>query len=216
MYADVDVEALIPVAPLFAAHATPLAAHQSTFSSKPSYLKIKRQRAFLGRFDHYPVTEVVPNSWMASPPGHPFWLLQILDTLGYAERSSPDLADVPVEHVTGPEALGRMIKRYLEDFKNAPLRQYICERIETKEPTWDLFCRREEVTSGNTYDEDIRDVLIVLPQNQIYPYSWIDHPLDSVCLASGQNPRFNPEECKKQIDVEASPSYFITYCSHAW
>jgi hypothetical protein len=155
----------------------------------------------------------VPNSWMASPPGHPFWLLPVLDVIHYTEEIIDIAPYERVEHVTGPSQLDRMIKQYVNDFRHESLRRYVCERIEEREPTWEFYCNRGNDMDAD--DEEIRDALILLPEKQIYPYSWRDDGLDSVCMAS-ENARFDSEECKKLMDVEAWPSYFITYCTSSW
>ncbi|THC92655.1 hypothetical protein EYZ11_007857 [Aspergillus tanneri] len=201
MYADVDTEALRPVAPLFAAHDISLASHQSSLSSPQ--LVPQAQRAFLGRMGHnYDLTSnaAVPNGWMASPPGHPFWLLPVLHVL---ERAGGG-GDGSVEDLTGPGALGRMIKKYFEDSQHGSVRREYCAGVQQIQPSWMLFC--------NT---DIKDSLILLPEKQIYPFSWVDDDVKA-CLAAFANPEFDPEVCKRVIDVDAWPSYFITYCTHSW
>ncbi|PLB52518.1 TPT-domain-containing protein [Aspergillus steynii IBT 23096] len=110
MYADVDTEALRPVEPLFLSHDTPLLAHRSSLSqAPPSPLPNhpQTQRAFLGRMSRSPdlnSNAAVPNGWMASSPGHPFWLLPALHVLERAESGG----DGSVEDLTGPGALQRM------------------------------------------------------------------------------------------------------------
>ncbi|RAK72498.1 TPT-domain-containing protein [Aspergillus fijiensis CBS 313.89] len=93
MYADVDTEALRPVDSLFAGHDTPLrAAHSSLLGSWTGKAKVPSphdastltQRAFLGHMSHRAGLDgpaAVPNGWMASPPGHPFWLLPVIHVI---------------------------------------------------------------------------------------------------------------------------------------
>ncbi|KAE8154338.1 nucleotide-diphospho-sugar transferase [Aspergillus avenaceus] len=212
MYMDVDTEALRPVAPLFAGHETALAAHEDTLSSAPFPQKSTMQRAFLGRMAHTVDilgSAAVPNGWMASPPGHPFWLLPVLNVLENPEGTG----DGSVEGLTGPGALGLMIKKYWDSFKNDSLRQHACKTIQKREPSWRLFCDESENLKG----ESLKDALVLLPEKQVYPFSWVDDREHAdVCEAAWENPTFNPEECKRRIDVEAWPSYFITYCTHSW
>ncbi|KAE8355932.1 triose-phosphate transporter family-domain-containing protein [Aspergillus coremiiformis] len=109
MYADVDTEALRPVAPLFAGHETALAAHQDTLRGRSSQ-KSNVARAFLGRMARTVdilSSAAVPNGWMASPPGHPFWLLPVLNVIEHPEGTG----DGSVEGLTGPGALSLMIKK---------------------------------------------------------------------------------------------------------
>ncbi|BAE66448.1 unnamed protein product [Aspergillus oryzae RIB40] len=57
----------------------------------------------------------------------------------------------------------------------------------------------------------MQDALVLLPEKQIYPFSWVDDANNaSVCQAAWENPTFDPEECKRLMEVEAWPSYFIT------
>ncbi|PYI18203.1 TPT-domain-containing protein [Aspergillus violaceofuscus CBS 115571] len=98
MYADVDTEALRPVDSLFAGHDTPLrAAHSSLLGSWTG------KRAFLGHMSHRAGLDgpaAVPNGWMASPPGHPFWLLPVIHVIENPDGSE----DGSVESLTGPTA----------------------------------------------------------------------------------------------------------------
>ncbi|KAL2787366.1 nucleotide-diphospho-sugar transferase [Aspergillus keveii] len=110
MYADVDTEALRPIDPLFASHEVSLASHLHTLSSttSPGTGKPQVQRAFMGRMAHTLDPEglgAIPNGWMASPPGHPFWLLPVLSVL-----ENPK-GDGSVEGMTGPGILGPLIKQ---------------------------------------------------------------------------------------------------------
>ncbi|KAH8426554.1 glycosyltransferase family 32 protein [Aspergillus melleus] len=208
MYADVDTEALRPVEPLFLSHDTPLLSHRISLNKAPP-LPLQNhpqtQRAFLGRMSRSPdlnSNAAVPNGWMASSPGHPFWLLPALHVLERADSGG----DGSVEDLTGPGALQRMVQKYLADSKQGPgaVRRQVCAKIQQRQPSWSLFC-----------DAEINDSLVLLPQRQIYPFSWVDDDVKA-CLAAFGNPEFDPEVCKREIDVEEWPSYFITYCTHSW
>ncbi|RAH71410.1 TPT-domain-containing protein [Aspergillus aculeatinus CBS 121060] len=117
MYADVDTEALRPVESLFAGHDTPLrAAHSSLLGSwtgraktpSPHDASTLTQRAFLGHMSHRAGLDgpaAVPNGWMASPPGHPFWLLPVIHVIENPNGSE----DGSVESLTGPTALAAWV-----------------------------------------------------------------------------------------------------------
>ncbi|KAL4884181.1 hypothetical protein BJY04DRAFT_206027 [Aspergillus karnatakaensis] len=99
MYADVDTESLRPVDSLFVAHDVALNSHEAILSSF-SPPAAKMQRAFMGRMAHTLDPEglgAIPNGWMASPPGHPFFLLPVL-----AVQANPT-GDGSVEGMTGPD-----------------------------------------------------------------------------------------------------------------
>ncbi|KAF4236401.1 hypothetical protein CNMCM6457_002383 [Aspergillus fumigatiaffinis] len=198
MYADVDTEALVPVEPLFIGHGTSVASHHKTLSSLPPSKSPLVQRAFMGRMSHSDdlmASAAVPNGWMASPPGHPFWLMNIIFLMEHPEGTG----DGSVEGLTGPGVLSLMIKHYYENFKNESLRQHVCDRVQQRQPSWSIFCGDEYV-----HNERLRDALILLPRQQIYPYSWADDR-DSVCLAAHNNPLFDADECKRLMDVDAWP-----------
>ncbi|OJJ68472.1 hypothetical protein ASPBRDRAFT_77578 [Aspergillus brasiliensis CBS 101740] len=212
MYADVDTEALRPVEPLFTGHSTTLAKHNQILSAGPRKNDHDcTQRGFVGHMAHKEGLDgpaAVPNGWMASPPGHPFWLLPVIHVIENPNGNG----DGSVESLTGPGALGLMLHKYYEEFKDSSVRTHVCRTVRRWSPAWDLYCGPE----GSEEEVGAKaDKMVVLPRQQIYPYSWADdkHP---ACLAAWGNPDFDPEECKRWIDVDEWPSYFITYCTHSW
>ncbi|PYI00552.1 integral membrane protein [Aspergillus sclerotiicarbonarius CBS 121057] len=211
MYADVDTEALRPVEPLFTGHATSLAKHTQILSSGPRKTPDNTQRGFVGHMAHKEGLDgpgAVPNGWMASPPGHPFWLLPVIHVIDNPNGNG----DGSVEGLTGPGALGDMLHKYYENFTDSSVRVHVCQTVRRWSPGWGLYCgpEGEEAEVGARADK-----MVVLPRQQIYPYSWADDKYPA-CLAAWGNPEFDPEECKRWIDVEEWPSYFITYCTHSW
>ncbi|RHZ61431.1 uncharacterized protein CDV56_103364 [Aspergillus thermomutatus] len=86
------------------------------FAGLASQDSILVQRAFMGRMAHSDdlmASAAVPNGWMASPPGHPFWLMNIIVLMEHPEGTG----DGTVEGLTGPGMLSLMIKYYTENFK---------------------------------------------------------------------------------------------------
>ncbi|PYH86095.1 hypothetical protein BO82DRAFT_326161 [Aspergillus uvarum CBS 121591] len=233
MYADVDTEALRPVDSLFAGHDTPLrAAHSSLLGSWTGKVKAHSphdsstitQRAFLGHMAHQAGLDgpaAVPNGWMASPPGHPFWLLPVIHVIENPNGSE----DGSVESLTGPTALSFLLHRYFEDFEGdeKTVRRHVCQKVRRWSPQWEIYCGPEgheddvpELQTKGAAPVVVQDKMVILPRQQIYPYSWEDDKMLPACLAAFENPQFDPEACKRAIDVEAWPSYFITYCTHSW
>ncbi|KAL4903927.1 hypothetical protein BDW74DRAFT_155653 [Aspergillus multicolor] len=214
MYADVDTEALRPVDALFAAHEVPLRSHLDTTS--PGTARV--QRAFMGRMAHTLDPEglgAIPNGWMASPPGHPFWLLPVLYVL-----ENPK-GDGSVEGMTGPGILGPLIKQYYSTTigkGGESLRRQLCSRIQSIRPSWDLYCPSAGYSLGDGGDqnENLDHSLILLPREQVYPFSWVDDGDIKVCLGAKHNEAFDAEKCKQRMGVDLWPSYFITYCTHTW
>ncbi|KAL2844768.1 nucleotide-diphospho-sugar transferase [Aspergillus pseudoustus] len=241
MYADVDTEALRPIDPLFASHEVSLASHLDTLSSPtPSSFSSgsRIQRAFMGRMAHTLDPEglgAIPNGWMASPPGHPFWLLPVLSVL-----ENPK-GDGSVEGMTGPGILGPLIKQYFASAGtgggDGGLMRQLCRRIRESTSAegsgdaggWSVFCPRGSERDDSLEDhgmaggghgemegEELSHALVLLPREQIYPFSWADDGDVKVCLGAKSNPLFDPEACKQRMRVDAWPSYFITYCTHTW
>ena len=60
MYADLDMEALRDMTPLLSGSTEPVLAYLS---------------------DTWSLRHNIPNAWMASPPGHPFWQVRALESL---------------------------------------------------------------------------------------------------------------------------------------
>lgn len=211
MYLDVDTEALRPINSLFVSHDVHLRPHKEVYSADHAPDSGTMQRAFMGRMAHTLDPEglgAIPNGWMASPPGHPFWLLPVLNVL-----ENPK-GDGSVEGMTGPGILGPIIKQYNGNGRQS-LRRQLCHRVQTVQPTWDLYCPQysmEDIPAS----ESLKHSLILLPREQVYPYSWVDDGEVKACLGAKSNPKFDPEECKRRMDVDAWPSYFITYCTHTW
>ncbi len=83
VYADLDMECLRPLDPL-------LAGRQALL-------------AWMGPPDDHPHN--VPNAWMASAPGHPFWLMMLTQIV-------LNKKDQAAEYVTGPVALKDAVARY--------------------------------------------------------------------------------------------------------
>ncbi|KAL5002863.1 nucleotide-diphospho-sugar transferase [Aspergillus recurvatus] len=214
MYADVDTEALRPVDALFAAHEVRLERHLDMLSAADSMSGV--QRAFMGRMAHTLDPEglgAVPNGWMASSPGHPFWLLPVLYVV-----ENPK-GDGSVEGMTGPGILGPLITQYFSSLPSDgdSLRRQLCARIQSMQPGWDLFCpSRYSLDDAPDGMQSLRHSLILLPREQIYPFSWVDDGEIKACLGAKGNPHFDPERCKKRMGVDLWPSYFITYCTHTW
>ncbi|PYH88279.1 TPT-domain-containing protein [Aspergillus ellipticus CBS 707.79] len=145
MYADVDTEALRPVEPLFTGHATSLDKHTRILSSGPSNKnKDTTQRGFVGHMAHKPGLDgpaAVPNGWMASPPGHPFWLLPVIHVIENPNGNG----DGSVESLTGPGALADMLKMSWVFWSNLTIlfNKWVIESTEFRFPiiltTWHLL-----------------------------------------------------------------------------
>jgi hypothetical protein len=164
------------------------------------------QKAFVGQmgtdtnFEH-----AIPNAWMASPPGHPFYHFM----LRWATKkiTSGDELDSRPEAVTGPIALRDGISRFKKGHFG----------VETLLLPTVLSNTTLEVYTPDDEAQLIKDAKVeVLPPHLIYPYSWhrdgdMFRPFCWSTLGS-----FNASRCKEVVAVEAWGSATITYWSHTW
>lgn len=144
----------------------------------------------------------IPNAWMASTPGHPFFLLFLQffnDTVSELKWRRKKLP--MAEHVTGPAALFDAINRYNKDKASSG--------IQLNDEVANLV---REGPFASLADRAHR--VLLLPSHYIYPYSWgpDGSRVRSVCWVLGR--WFNPEACKKTLEVERKKSISITYWSH--
>ncbi|KAK9234257.1 nucleotide-diphospho-sugar transferase [Lipomyces kononenkoae] len=203
VYADLDVECLRPAAELFEDYNVTTAPHKSTLEGA-HHIQSNGQpqrTAFFGRmgtdvsFEHS-----IPNAWMASTPGHPFFLLS-LDKV--VSNLKGEIAGwVTAEMLTGPIALRTYINLYLEKYKdNDELNQKLNE-----DPVVAVFGQQEK----------IKHAVEVLPWWNVFPYSWDrdGHAFRAIC--SVNSPDYDRERCKLNIAADRWGSYFITYWSHSW
>lgn len=155
------------------------------------------RKAFVGRMgtDDDSVHSI-PNAWMASTPGHPFWLLT-------TERIRDHLHDGGTpEQITGPISLRDQVNEYFSKYHGDS--SLSLDEHHAKSP-WAEFYPPQNI-----------ETLVVLPFWAIYPYSWQrdgdaykDH-----CLV-GQS-KFNASRCKQVIGVRAWGTWSVTYWSHSW
>lgn len=161
------------------------------------------RKAFFGRMGTDTSFEnSIPNAWMASTPGHPFWLLVVESVVkGIADGSSDGQSP---EMVTGPVRLFDMINEYTIDeglYAGEKLDKHVA-----KNPTAKQFIPRKGL--GHSLE--------VLPSHYIFPYSWQrdGEAFRDVCWATQKT--FDAERCKWLLATDHWPSYAITYWSHTW
>ena len=179
-------------------NSTSSTAHHTTPSPTPP--PPQKRKAFLGRMGtDTDNIHSIPNAWMASTPGHPFWLLPLQHI---AAKLSGNPNDSP-EAITGPASLFETIGDYNDFFHNADF------------PTLD----QHYAGSGWSalYPPPIpAEELVILPFWAIYPFSWQrdGDAYKAHCLV-GQE-RFDAARCKEVIGVKAWGSWSVTYWSHSW
>ena len=201
VYIDLDMECLRSTDSLLESYNMSSAAHdQVSPSASLGETALSGRKALLGRMgSDEKYVHSIPNAWMLSTPGHPFWLLpleSIPKTLG--GKTFP-------EQLTGPIALFREVMRY-HSLHGKGSQPRIDEHY-AKSPWKDLFAG-----SGNQSQAD----LVILPSWEIYPYSWWTEGGNyrEVC-ALGQT-TFDAERCKYLLAVDRWGSHAVTYWSHSW
>lgn len=202
VYADLDVECILPSDDLFKTYNVSTWSHAKPRPLTTHDMHKSGRKAFLGRMgtDHS-FDNSIPNAWMASTPGHPFFLLLV-------ESVMKDVADGPerwsAEAITGPAKLFYTYAEYSE-----PQGKYIGEALDkhvAKNPAAKQFTPRKGL--GHSVE--------VLPFQYIYPYSWQrdGEAFRSICWATQKT--FNATKCKLLLATDHWPSYTITYWSHTW
>lgn len=172
---------------------------------RESSLPDAERKVFLGRMgtdDSFPHS--IPNAWMGSTPGHPFWLLPLEFTSDNVnnEGASP-------ESLTGPEALYHMVERYQNDFdqgQGSKMDEYY-----DKSP-WRRLYKAAAKENATLPPQS----LVILPFWQVYPYSWHrdGEMFKHVCWVL--DAEFNAARCKLLLALDRWESYSITYWSHSW
>ncbi|KAG8532492.1 uncharacterized protein KY384_002369 [Bacidia gigantensis] len=197
VYMDLDTECLKPYTDLFEKYNVSTASYDDLGTTLPfNATRPAARKAFLGRMGTDEGSEhSIPNAWMASTPGHPFWLLP-LEKIKTGSNSGGQ-----AEYVTGPAALYKEVETYRVKYHNEE--NAIDERY--AKSGW-----------GKLYPGHATEGMEVLPFWAIYPYSWQrdGDPYKEYCLV-GQN-AFNSTRCKEVVGTQAWGSWSITYWSHSW
>lgn len=198
VYADLDMECLRPTDGIFYSYNVSTVSHRSQIITGRD--GDDTRRAFFGRMgSHDKFPQSIPNAWMASPPGHPFFLYNLETT--QKGLSAESMHDIP-EAVTGPVALRNNIGSY----KKGQSTQSLIESDIATNPSAKLFGKQ----SALAHDVEI------LPFHFIYPYSWSIDGEAFRPMCSAERPTFNAARCKEVIATDRWPSYAITYWSHTW
>ncbi len=180
-------------------------------SSKDSVLALREpslppaeRKVFLGRMGtDEKFSESIPNAWMGSTPGHPFWLLPLQWTSGNVNSGA-----LP-ESLTGPGALYSMVDMYKHNFhqgQGSKMDEYYA-----KSPWRGLF---EAAAKGNPILPP--QSLVILPFWEVYPYSWHrdGEMFRHVCWVL--DAEFNAARCKLLLGLSHWKSHSITYWSHTY
>lgn len=172
---------------------------------RESSLPDAERKVFVGRMgtdDSF--THSIPNAWMGSTPGHPFWLLPLEFASDHINTEG-----ISPESLTGPAALYAMVERYNNDFdqgQGSKMDEYY-----EKSP-WRRLYKAAAKESATLPPQS----LVILPFWQIYPYSWHrdGEMVRNVCWVLEEE--FNAARCKLLLASDRWGSYSITYWSHSW
>ncbi|PFH59577.1 hypothetical protein XA68_12145 [Ophiocordyceps unilateralis] len=188
VYADLDMECLRPTEEL----------QKMVAGSFNTPIK-----AMFGRMGDDPdFQHSIPNAWMLSTPGHPFFLHflrtideQVMD-IKANNKSWPD-----AESLTGPVALREAIAKYEEDKVRRGRR---------------MKDRITQLVKDGPFGEsdDLDHQVFLLPSSFIYPYSWGSdgEPIRGQCWVLSDG--FDADKCKELLEVRQAKSICITYWSH--
>ena len=171
---------------------------------RESDLPHAERKVFLGRMgtdDSF--GQSIPNAWMGSTPGHPFWLLPLEWTSVHLGKG------VSPESLTGPGALYAMVNKYENDFdqgQGSKMDEYF-----DKSPWRRLF--KATAKENPTLPPQS---LVILPFWEVYPYSWYrdGEMFRHVCWVLDEG--FNAARCKLLLGLDHWESHSITYWSHSW
>ncbi|KAI9208644.1 nucleotide-diphospho-sugar transferase [Polychytrium aggregatum] len=135
----------------------------------------------------------LPNAWMASAPGHPFWMFVVDEIMRAVARSTT----LTAEEATGPVVLYKAWMR----FRSFP----------TAKRSGLTVLKHGYIYPYNWNYKNSAEAFI-------YPDNWLDVKyLYSIC--SAQSDQIDEELCKKKLGAEGKPgqlAYTITYWSHVW
>ncbi|KJZ76631.1 hypothetical protein HIM_03967 [Hirsutella minnesotensis 3608] len=165
--------------------------------------KPAKDTAIFGRMGIDPsFAHSIPNAWMASTPGHPFFLSFLQSLTENVKKLKRKWGKMPeAEHVTGPAALREAIIRYESD--KVRFGYGLGEQVS------------DMVRKGPFAKAAIREhQVLLLPNHFIYPYSWGSDGINVRQTCWVLSKTFDAEKCKAAVEVERMKSISITYWSH--
>ncbi|KKZ63167.1 hypothetical protein EMCG_02463 [[Emmonsia] crescens] len=195
VYADLDTDCLRPTSAVFEAFDIPNV-ENTTAGADGNHTN---QFAVFGRMGtNENFDSSIPNAWMASSPGHPFFLMPPLSVLPRIAKSKSFIywlfQHVSAEKWTGPVALYNAIL----DFNTNGL---------SKEAAALAAVGHFASLAKKTKQE-----IVLLPSHWIYPYDWTVKELRPLCSAAAET--FDAKACQERLEVDKKGGISITYWSH--
>ncbi|OBT84788.1 hypothetical protein VE02_06921 [Pseudogymnoascus sp. 03VT05] len=195
VYADLDTDCLRPTSAVFQAFDIPNV-ENTTAGADENHIN---QVAVFGRMGaDEDFAHSIPNAWMASSPGHPFFLMPPMSIRAHIAKSKSFIYwlfhRISAEEWTGPVAL----RNDILDFNEKGLRKEAAA-LAAIGP----FASQAKMTEQE---------IVVLPGHWIYPYDWSVKELGPMC--SVQQTTFDAKACQERLEVGKKGSISITYWSH--
>ncbi|KFY66713.1 hypothetical protein V496_01942 [Pseudogymnoascus sp. VKM F-4515 (FW-2607)] len=195
VYIDLDTDCLRPTSTAFEAFDIPTVENTTAVADGQHI----NQFAIFGRMGTDESFEnSIPNAWMASSPGHPFFLMPLLSLLTQIAKTNSFIYwlfhKASAEEWTGPAALYRAIL----DFNTNGL----CKEAAALAAVGPFASQAKKT----------RPEIVLLPNHWIYPYDWTVKELRSLCSTEAET--FNAKACKERLEVDSKGGISITYWSH--
>ena len=161
------------------------------------------RKVFLGRMgtDEEDIMSI-PNAWMGSTPGHPFWILP----LEFCQQHIGN--GLQPEYLTGPPALYDQVKAYRDEYDHG--------RGDKMDDYYGKSGWRALYPPSRDPEPLPPQSIVVLPSWEVYPYSWSrdGEAFRNLCWVTLDT--FNAATCKHVLGLEYWGSHSITYWSHSW
>lgn len=195
VYTDLDTDCLRPTSAVFKAFDIPNV-ENTTIVADGQHIN---QFAVFGRMGtNENFDNSIPNAWMASSPGHPFFLMPPLSVRPRIAKSKSFIywlfQHVSAEEWTGPVALYNAIL----DFNTNGI---------SKEAV-----AMAAVGPFASLAKKTKQEIVLLPSHWIYPYDWSVKELRPLCSAEAET--FDAKACQERLEVDKKGGISITYWSH--
>ena len=144
----------------------------------------------------------IPNAWMGSTPGHPFWVLPLQSCEQNIESGAQP------EYLTGPPALYDRVKDYKDEYENG--------KGDKMDDHYGKSGWRHLYPPSKDHRKLPPQSMVVLPFWEVYPYSWErdGEAFRQLCWVTQDT--FNAATCKQVLGLDHWGSHSITYWSHSW
>lgn len=161
------------------------------------------RKVFLGRMGtDEDFVHSIPNAWMGSTPGHPFWVLPLESCEQHID------SDAQPEYLTGPPALYDRVRGYRDEYDYG--------RGDKMDDHYAKGGWQNLYRPPRDHQKLPPQSMVVLPFWEVYPYSWErdGEAYRSLCWVTQDT--FSAATCKRVLGLDHWGSHSITYWSHSW